>query len=264
MKKVYTTGNAINVANFELLIAYCVAMGAKYNPVNQTLTIANLNIKLKASKAVMQAVTDAFTGFNKVRNLRATEFGSLKKLCTRIINALIACGASDATIANAKTINRKIQGGRAKNVVTPPTPGTVVETAVVETEPVADGAILKKTLDEIKKISVSQQGFDSQEDNFTKLLTLLKEEILYIPNETGLTLAAISTKLGAMSAINSSTKTATPVYTNSMTARDVELYEESDGLVDLALTVKPYCLSVLDASNADYKKIKHIHFKNFK
>ena len=239
-------------------------MGAKYNPVNQTLTIANLTIKLNASKAVMQAVTAAFTNFNKVRNLRATEFKSLKKLCTRIINALIACGASNATIANAKTINRKIQGGRAKNVVTPPTPGTVEGTAVVETEPVADGAILKTTLDEIKKISVSQQGFDSQEDNFSKLVALLTAEPLYIPNETDLTVASASTKLGAMVAINSETKTATPVYTNSMTARDVELYKETEGLVDMALTVKPYCLSVLAASNADYKKINHIHFRNVK
>ena len=32
MKKVARTGNGINVANLELLLAYLIALGAKYNP----------------------------------------------------------------------------------------------------------------------------------------------------------------------------------------------------------------------------------------
>lgn len=264
MKKKSTTGNAINVANLELLIAYLVAMGASYNPSNQTLTIANITIKLNLGKTKLQSVNTTFNGFNSTRNLRRTEFKPLKKLCTRIINALIACGASSEMIANAKTINRKIQGGRAKSIITPVPATQAVTTPIVETEPTVPDGVLKSTIIEIKNISVSQQGFDSTEDNFAKLLTLLLTEVLYQPNETDLTSPSLSLKQDALKQTNLNVKAATPAYTNSLTSRDIELYQTTTGLVDLALLSKNYCLSVLSASNPNYKTINKIHFKNFK
>ena len=63
---------------------------------------------------------------------------------------------------------------------------------------------------------------------------------------------------------NSAVKLETPLYTNSLTSRDVVLYESRKGVVDTAFLIKAYALSVLDAKNADYKKIDHILFKNHK
>ena len=263
MKKEPHSGNAVNVANFESILGYCIAMGAKYNPTNQTLAIGNLTIKLNLAKAQMSLVNSTFTDYNKVRNLRKAEYKFLKTLCTRIINALIACGASDETIAKARTINRKIQGGRAKKVVSPVVGKTDVETADVAHEILANEAIQKSTIEEIKKISVSQQGFDSNETNFSKLLALLNTEPLYVPNEEDLTIEALTIKETALKDTNSAVKLETPLYTNSLTSRDVVLYESKKGVVDTALLIKAYALSVLDAKNADYKKINHIHFKTF-
>jgi len=264
MKKVPHSGNAVNVANFELILSYCTAMGAKYKPSNQTLSVANITIQLKLAKGKLTLVNETFTDYNNVRNLRKAEYKILKSLCTRIINALIACGASDETIANARTINRKIQGGRAKKVVTPVVDETVVETAVVAPEILANEAIQKSTIEEIKKISVSQQGFDSNEANFSKLLTLLKAEPLYTPNEEDLAIEALTIKEAALQDTNSAVKLATPLYTNSLTSRDVVLYESKKGVVDTAFLIKAYALSVLTATNPDYKKIDHILFKNHK
>ncbi len=261
MKSTARTGKAINVANLELLLAYLIAMGAKYNPKNQTLTIAKVTLKLSLSKAKLQLVSDAFTIFNSARNLRRDEFKTLKKLCTRIINALIAAGASEAIIANAKTINRKIQGARAKAIVAVPPINPIVEIPVTEIEVTSENGVNKSTLDEIINISVSQQGFDSKEFYFSKLLTLLIAEPLYDPNETDLTTANLTLKQTAMQTTNSDVKTATPGYTNAITDCDAELYASKTGLVDYSKLIKAYCLSVLDSSNANYKKINHIHFK---
>ena len=118
-------------------------------------------------------------------------------------------------------------------------------------------------INEIKKISVSQQGFDSQEDFFNQLIILCKAEPLYLPNELDLNLAGLDAKQLALKTTNSAVKTSTPLYTKAMENRDIELYKKRTGLVDFSKIVKSYCLSVLDASSAEYKKINHIHFKNF-
>jgi hypothetical protein len=247
MSTVNHTGHPINVANFQKLIAFLVAMGAIYDPVNSRILIPALNVILVLANGQLQLVKDTSSTFDIATNNREVEFKNVKKLATRLVNALIACGASKQTIADAKTINRKIQGGRAVDKIVPPVPPTDVP--------------LDANSKIIKNISVSQQNFDFVLDNMLKLLTLLTNEPLYIPNEVDLQAASILIKVTSMQTTNKAVIDATPDYINAMASRDVVLYKEDVGLVDTAKVVKAYCLSVLETANPVYKNIKKLAFR---
>ena len=112
------TGHAKIIANFEDLLSFCAAYGSKYQPTKMAITISALNTSLSEAQANLSAVYTANTAFMNATNKRIEAFEPLKRLATRIINALAATNASDALIDDAKGINRKIQGKRAAKKAT--------------------------------------------------------------------------------------------------------------------------------------------------
>ena len=95
------TGHIKNIANFEDLIAYCQSYGPMYNPSNPLLTIAQLQATYTAAQSVINEFKTQKTSFDSAVNLRRNAFEDLKPLSTRIVNALIASGASKLTIDDA-------------------------------------------------------------------------------------------------------------------------------------------------------------------
>ena len=236
------TSHAKNVTNFETQIAFCTAYGSAYNPSNEILTLASLNQKhLKSDQAVKQVKTTE-TPFKEIEGQRQTLFKLLKPLSTKVFNALISSGAPSTVIADAETINRKIQGKSAN---------TAQKTAK-EGETPTDS------------ISTSQQSYDMQLDNFEKLIELVQLETKYNPNEEPLKTAILITYKDQLKAINTSYKTIYTPYSNAMIARDKELYDPETGLVAIALLVKNYVKSIFGASSPEYKQISGIQFKNRK
>jgi len=243
------TGHPVNVMNLEKLIAFLVEMGAVYDPVNDRIKIPALGLMLISANGTLQLVKDTSSTFDRSTNDREIEFKDIKKLATRLVNALIGCGATKLTVADAKTINRKIQGGRKAAKIIPPPTETVVPT--------------DETANLAKNISVSQQNVDFVIDNFNKLVTLLLNEPLYIPNEVDLQTQTMLAKIVRMKAVNSKVIKATPPYISAMLGRDVVLYKEDVGLIDTTKVIKSYCLSVLGSDSELYKKINHLAFRNF-
>ncbi len=244
------TGHPINVANLEELYGFLANMGALYDPVNQRIKLPAIEIMIGLANGKLQVVKDTNGVYKRGTNDRELEFADIKKLCTRLVNALIACGATKLTVADAKTYNRKIQGGRAAEKISPIVPTTEVE--LTEDEKIA------------KNISVSQQNFDFVIDNFIKLVTLLINEPLYLPNEVALQTATLEAKIVRMQAKNKAVKDVTPAYVSAMSDRNVFLYKSETGLVDTSKVIKAYALSVLETSSEVYIRINSIHFKNFK
>ncbi len=249
------TGHAKNVANFEVLISFCNGYGAPYNPSKNSLKIPQLQTTLTNAKSALQTVKTYGTTFENARNARelALSPAPIKKFCTRILNALEATDATKLTIDNAKAINRKIQGKRALTPkilpVTPPNPPAGGTTPI----PI-----------EVHQISVSQQSYDSLIDNFTKFVVCLSAEPLYIPNEADLKVAGLNTTLTNFKTLNTAAINAATPYKNAMIARNTLLYQDSIGLVDIALEVKKYVKSVFGATSPQYKEISKIEFKKIK
>ncbi|GEM59191.1 hypothetical protein B0A78_10120 [Flavobacterium columnare NBRC 100251 = ATCC 23463] len=233
------TGHNKNVTNFETLIIACTGFGATYNPSNPLITIPALTTLHTQAKTAVKEVKITQTPFNEVEGQRQTIFKDLKKTATKVINALKGVAAPATVIADAETINRKIQGKRADN--------STPETKLGETPK--------------DKNSVSQQSFDMQIDHLEKLIELISIEPKYTPNEEPIKTATLTNYKNQLEAINTTVKTTYIPYKTAMQARDLKIYAPEIGLVDISLTVKNYVKSVFGATSPEYKQISKLIFR---
>ena len=232
-------GHAKNVANFQDLIAYCTAYGATYNPSKIALQLTALNTILTSAQTELSSVTTAKNAFDTVTGDRQLAFEPLKSLATKVFNYLSVTDATDQTIADAKTINNKLQGRRS---------GTVSET------PPTEGGTAPNT------VSVSRQSYDMLTENFSELIDLISSVPSYTPNETELTTVSLTTFHTNLQTANTNVINAEVVYSNARISRNTILYAENTGLVDIALEVKKYVKAVFGATSPQYKQISGIKF----
>lgn len=240
------TGHAKNIANFEDLISFCNGYGASYNPSKDSLTIAKLKELQTQAKDILQQTKTTKTNFDNATNARQIAFKDLKPLATKIVNALSVSGATNLVVADAKTINRKIQGVRAKK----PTTASTTSNPLGELE----GAT----------ISTSQQSYDSIIDHLTKLLETISQEQTYKPNEAELKTDTIKARLENMKTTNTELINSYTNWSNKRIQRNTTLYSPLTGLVQTALEVKKYVKSVYGTTSPQYKQISGLAFNVIK
>ena len=211
-------GHAKNVANFGDLITYCTAYGTTYNPSKTALQLASLNTLLTSAQTEIANVTTAKNIFDTTTGDRQLAFENLKPLATKIYNALSVTDATDQTLADAKTINHKLQGKRAKEITENPAP----ENGTPPTN----------------NVSVSRQSYDSLTENFSSLIDLVSSVPSYTPNEADLSVASLTTFRNSLVAANNNVITSEVAYSNARISRDNLLYSKDTGLVEIALYVK--------------------------
>ena len=232
------TGHAKNVANFQDLIEFVTGYGATYNPSKSTLKLAQL-IALKATaEAKLTDVISKNTNYNNKVNERMVAFSNLKSLSTRLVNALQTTDATTATINDAKTFNRKMQGKKASATQTPTDPNAPAPAT----------------------ISTSQQSYDQLIQHLTGLKSVLEEEPSYTPNETELQVATIDAKIADLTAKNTAVSTAYTNISNSRISRNETLYTSENGIFETASEVKKYIKSVFGASSPQYNQVSGIKF----
>lgn len=243
MGKNFESGHAVNVENFEKLKLSCVGYGVSYNPTKVSLTVAELGTKYTSANNSLIAINPLLATWKNEINARESIFNPIRELCTRILNAVETSDVSKEFIKDVKTYIRKLQGKRA-------TPKIVDNPETPEDE-------------SAKSISASQMSFDNRIENMDKLIELLKTQAAYIPNETKLTTASLTTLLGNMRTSNTNAKTAYIALSNARIDRDKILYHHITGLVTIAEEVKKYVKSVYGALSLQYKQISGLKFVNF-
>jgi hypothetical protein len=179
-------------------------------------------------------------------NQRQIIFATIPPFATRLVNALAATNATDEKVENAKSINRKIQGG-SKATTTP-----------ASTEPTDPN----NPTPPARHNSTSKQSTDGQIEEITKLIELVKAESSYSPNEDDLKPTGLDALLINLSNSNTEVINTSTALSNARIARDKFLYTEDTGLVSVALDVKKYIKSVFGASSLEYKQVTSIPFKN--
>jgi hypothetical protein len=238
------TGHAKNVGNFDQLIGFCTGYGAAYNPSKPSIKLPALTASLTTAQTALASQKAAKTAFDNATNAREITFKPLKKLSTRIVNALMATDAARQTVDDAQSINFKIHGKRAR--------------AKPNTKPISEGEAIAPD----HTISVSQLGFDNLIDHFAKLIQTVSAEPLYKPNETDLQVAGLNTMLADMKAKNKAVTTAIANISNARIARNKVLYAESIGLVDISFATKVYVKSVFGSGSPQFKQVSKISFTN--
>lgn len=232
------TGHAKNVANFQSLIAFVTAYGAAYNPSKNALKLPQLTALATAVQASLGDVVTKNTAFNNKVNERAVVFKNLKTLATRLVNALQITDASSQKVDDAKGFNKKLQGTKSKKTETPNAPNAEVP----------------------KTISTSQLSYDQQIQHFAGLISVLKSETTYLPNEADLKVASLTTKQTDLTAKNNAVATAYAAINNSRIARNAILYKEETGLLDIAADVKKYIKSIYGAASPQFAQVSGLKF----
>ena len=231
-------GHAKNVANFQDLIEFVIGYGETYNPSKNSLKLPQLIALRETAQTKLNDVIAKNTIYNNKVNERMVAFGNLKSFSTRLVNALQTTDATNETINNAKTFNRKMQGKKAS-------------TAQASTDPNAPAPAT---------ISTSQQSYDQLIQHLTGLKSVLETEPSYTPNEIELQIATIDSKIADLSAKNTAVATAYTNISNSRISRNETLYTSENGIYETASEVKKYIKSVFGASSPQYNQVSGIKF----
>lgn len=232
------TGHAKNVANFQNLIIFVTAYGASYNPSKAALKLPQLTTLATASRASLSDVVTKNTAFNNKINERVEAFSNLKPLATRVINALQITNAASQKVDDAKGFNQKLQGIKSRKTQTLKDPNAEAP----------------------KTISTSQQSYDQQIQHWSGLISVLQSETSYAPNEPDLKIATLVAKQTDLTAKNNAVATAYAAVSNSRIARDIVLYKEETGLLDVVADVKKYVKSIYGASSPQFAQVKGLKF----
>jgi len=253
MENFSEVGHAKNVANFEDLISFCSGYGATYNPSLNAIKIANMGTLKTSANNALTAVISAFNAYKNATNNREIVFAPIKKLTSKIMASLKACGAVEQTVDDANTINYKIQG-KSHAKLTKADSGKTAAKGDESTSP-PTGA------DDPKTISSSQQSYDSMIEHLLKLIDLLSTTAAYNPNENELKVASLNTMLGNMRASNTAVITTYTAWSNARIVRNDLLYKKVTGLVEVAQDCKNYVKSIYGASSGQYKQVSKLVFK---
>jgi hypothetical protein len=236
-----STGHSINIANFEQLIKFCSGYNEKFNPSKATLTIAGMQTLFVNAQKSDDDLKAAKTAFQNATNARETAFDAMKKLSTRIINALGATDATQQTKDDANAHRLKINGKRA-----------TLRPAKVSAQPESNMRIY----------STAQLSYDALVDNFAKLVQTVSAEPLYIPNEEDLKSDALKLCLADLKAKNSTVAEANTAISNMRIVRNSTLYNDVTGLVPIAFAAKQYVKSIFGASSPQFKQVSAVKFNS--
>jgi len=238
------TGHAKNIANLQDLISFCQGYGATYNPTKESLKIPQLQALYQLAQDKLNATKTQKTAFDNATNERRNTFANLKPLATKIINAFAVSGADTLAIADAKTVNKKLQGISSKKSTT-------------NTDNLPPSG-------ELKGASTSQQSYDRLIDHFANLIQVVEQNTNYTPNETELQVATLQTKLTELQTKNTNLINAYTSYSNAMIERNQTLYNPLSGLVQTSKEIKQYVKSVFGAISPQYKQVSGLEFKVIK
>lgn len=236
-------GHAKNVANLSLLIEACKGFGTKYNPSKAALKVANLTTKFNNATTKLQTVKTTNQAESTARNNRAVGFKNKGTFSTKLLAAIKATDATEETIADAISINKKIQGER----LTAEKKGTVTTEGGTASSP--------------KTISTSQVSYTNLVEHYRKYETLLTSiASVYTPNETELQTTSVTAYINNLDSLNKAVDVAAVAATNALIDRNKELYDEKTGIPSIAADVKDYVKSVFGAGSPEFKMVAKIKF----
>lgn len=235
-------GYHINAAHLQQLIQYAQSLGAAYQPSQPYLSLValqNLHDQVVQSLADVQAASAQL--INAV-NERQSAFAPIKKLVTRIINALDASGVDAAIIKDARTIVNKITRANPKK----------------EMAPNQDGDVSPKS------ISTSRQSYASYVENLSMLLAIVANTPTYLPNEPSLQTTSIQAYIDTLHTANNNVYAALSQLSNKRYTRDALQFMPKTGLVDVSLDFKKYIKSVYGGYSHQYQTIGNLYFTRYK
>lgn len=149
-------------------------------------------------------------------------------------------GLQQATIDQARTLNRTIQGGQKKKTTS---------------ENPDNGQPSNNS-----SISTSRQSYTQQAENFGILLQLLATIPAYTPNEDDLKLNNLTSYHASLVSATQPVNQTEAELNIKLTERDQVLYAEETGLYTIAQNVKKYVKTIYGATSPEFETVSAIKF----
>jgi len=109
--------------------------------------------------------------------------------------------------------------------------------------------------------TVHNSSFVRRADNFESYVLFLAGKTPYNPNEPDLTIASLTQKAAGLKKLNKDVVDAKSAVKAARRDRNITLYEDGTGMVDIASAVKQYVKSVFGVKTVQYKLINEIALK---
>ena len=251
------TGHAVNVENLNQVVINLKNMGSTWNPVDESLSIVDLEAHHADCLAALKAVNDADAVDKKKTAERAAAYLPLNPLVSRTIAAMKSCKMAASDIDNATTIKNLIDGTNIAKISLK----RKKENLKREVTGVTEGAVMDTAT---KTHSVSQMAYDTRLSNFEKLIAQLETAGNYKTNHADLSLAALKTFADNLRQANDDTNHAFDLLTNKRKQRNDLLYHSEDATTKRADLIKEELVSLEGNAGVNFKKIKDYKFKKFK
>lgn len=236
-------GHARNLQNFQSLISFVTGYGGAYKPSNPAIELPQLNAAYALADAAMDDVTAKLGTSKTAINSRQNVFDPLRTTVTRSVNYYESTGAAENSIADVKSLKRKIDGKRASAAVVddPNTPED--ESAVSH--------------------SAAQTSYTQRVEHLDNMIAIYQGDPLYNPNEADLTIAALQTLSTNMKAATQSVIDAYTDVSNARLERTDTMYDGPTCLFNLQKMVKAYVKGLFGPSSAEYKQLSGLKFVRY-
>ncbi len=235
------------VAVFELLLTFLTYMGVGYSPVPAHLKLPALQARLASLKTLLNDVSAAKAANDAAISNRATWYGLLPDLVTRVLNMLKVLSPKSPVMNAVKSLVSKLRGKRLTDEPTNP-----------------DGSLGNMN-------SSSQTSAANKVMQMTNLINLLGQDAKWGPaapppgsDEPNLTLAGLGAFRDEMSARTSAVNGTGAPLKQARDARDEALFDAEDGLLVVVQQIKAYVKAVFGVKSAEFKQITGLRFAKHK
>jgi len=239
--------NKQNVDNLEVFTEKAITFIPAYNPSDARLSIQNQKqVKVSGDKALLEVALAERTN-DDLATIRNIAFDALDPFVTRLINSVRISDAPDQTIEHGDSMVREYRNQRAKEIEAP-----------------AKSAEGTDEEESARTNKMRNGSFNTKIENFRNLVLLVNAIVGYKSNETDLTVEAIGERLEELKRVNSACVTAEAELEAARKLRDIVLYADKSGLVDVAQDSKLYVKSAYGANSTQYRSISGITFRKKK
>ncbi len=229
-----------NAEAFGKLIGQCTGYAGGYQPGSSNLQLASMHALLAEARASLDAVYSAKVLFDNATNSRELAFKEMRLRCTRVYNALRACGAHPLTLADARLSLQKMDGNRQAKVIAP----------------AAEGATVVRD----KKRQARGNDFISVTQHFAQFIETVEAEEKYATHEPELSVAQLNQLLATLKGLNELVLQATVQLVNARQKRNAVLYLKDWNVRKTFMAAKAYVKAAYGFNSAQYKEIAKISF----
>lgn len=245
------TSNTKQVAAFEKLLGHCNAQGAKYKPSKASIESTALKTLLAEAHKSILTVHNAQTDLVDAINHRNRLLDTLPEMGTRVMSALDACDAPKDLVKDVNRIRKKFR-------YVPAVATAKKKRSAGQAEQIANGNDVPTS---VPGAPVSELDIKSKISNLTKLITLLKKEPSYTPNESDLSVEGLEDFLERLRDKDQVTENAAFALKQERQKRN-GMFFKKQGIYGISKMVKMYFRSLFGHKSTEYKNVVKIQFLN--